>query len=303
MTVDEFYFLIESDIHASVTDDGEHKIYEHKENPDERFKRIHKKYPFDFVLCIGDLTEHGYDGKTGNIFESCISIQQDRNKNELKAFRDLYEKPIEEAGFKLYLCIGNHDMPPGHKGVGEYVRDKHKTTWPALRSKWYGGNYKFKHKGILFLCLGVYPNDLKWLQDNLPKKGEPVIIWYHYNTIVGERFADFWSTEAKSRFADVVDGHNVLCVCNGHSHSSKIGLYRNMYTVRGAGHKAAIVHIKNKKLKEVYFDSGKNDKISSFPQIKQFHKRRTVQSNVKKTKKYDEQNHNTIDDNEILSKN
>jgi len=262
MSGNDFYFVIEGDIHGRV-ENGQPKLHTYKENPGTRFQKISSKYPLDFALCVGDLTNHGYDGTTGNIFESCINKDTNRSQNELAAFRNLYEKDVENTGIPMYLCIGNHDMPAGHKGVGEYVRDKHNTTWPFFQSKWYGGNYKFKHAGVMFLCLGVYPNNLKWLEDNLPAVGRPVVIWYHYNTVIGERWSDFWTKQDKFKFADVIDGHNVLCICNGHSHDTTIGMFSNVYTVRGSGADAAIVHIKDDKLAEIYFDSGTGINVST----------------------------------------
>lgn len=291
MTPNDFYFILDGDIHAHINDSGEYAMNSYNENSDLKFTNISLKYPIDFVLCVGDLTSNGYDGTTGPAVTSCFSKQSNRSDNELAAFRTLYEKPIEKAGHKLYLCIGNHDLPPGHKGVGDYIHKKHKTNWPLLKSKWTGGQYKFKHQGITFLCLGVWPNNLKWLQDNLPTKGKPVLIWYHYNTPIGEQWSDFWSVEDKFRFANVVDGHNIIAICNGHSHNTKLGLFSNIPTIRGSGPKVAIVHIKNNKLHDVYFDTGGNaSRVSSTDQLVKFDDWRKKQT--KSIKKYDIDNRN-----------
>lgn len=278
MSSNTFYFVVEGDIHAKIVNNVP-QIVPYKANPDSRL--LHIDHKIDFVLCVGDLTNHGSDGTTGNIFEKCVNSNP--SDNELKAFRDLYEKPVEKH-FKLYLCIGNHDMPAGHKGVGEYVQKKHNTTWPWFKSKWYGGCYKFKHKGVTFLCLGVYPNDLKWLASNLPSKGEPVIIWYHYNTVIGEPWSDFWSVEDKFKFRDAVDGHNILAICNGHSHDTSIGLFADIPTIRGSGNRPAVVQITDNKLDNVYFGSS-DDKLYSFNKWRQ--------TNTNDVKEYDQQNRNT----------
>ena len=296
MSSNRWYFAVEGDIHGHV-DEGQYKIHDYKMNPDKRFNNISSKYPIDFVLCIGDLTNHGYDGTTGNIFEGCIpnTWSGDRSHNELAAFRTLYEKPLENAGFKLYLCIGNHDLPPGHKGVAEYVQKKHKTRWPLLDSKWRGGQYKFKHNGVTFLCLGVYPNVLSWLEKNLPSKGEPVIIWYHYNTVIGEQWSDFWSVEDKFKFANVIEGHNILAICNGHSHSTVVGMFNDHITVRGSYKNAAILEIQTNDqgttLNRVFFDTGVDDQITEVDRLAKFHQSRRRQTS--KQKKYDADNRNT----------
>lgn len=265
----DFYFIIDGDIHGAETETGELKIHDHKMDPGPRIKRINKIYPIDFVLCMGDLTEHGQDG--GDLFSCCCpKIPQNR---ELQAFKKLYVDSIKKSNFKLYLCVGNHDMPATtYKPVYDYVTKRHNATDPFFRSKWYGGKYKFKHDGITFICLGVYPNDNKWLVKNLPKKGKPVIIWYHYNTPVTEPFADFWSVEDRSKFFDTIDGHNILCICNGHWHYTNIGMYRNIYNIKGSAWRYAVVHIKDNKLERVIFDNGYNESISSKDQIESFEK-------------------------------
>jgi DNA repair exonuclease SbcCD nuclease subunit len=230
---------------------------------------------------------------------------------ELQAFKKHYVKSVKDTGFKLYLCVGNHDLPAtSYKPVYKYAINRHNATdpifrskWyggkykfkhnatdPIFRSKWYGGKYKFKHNGVTFLCLGAYPNDNKWLYNNLPKKGKPVIIWYHYNTSVTEPFSDFWSVEDKSKFFDTIDGHNILCICNGHWHSTNVGMYRDVYNVKGSSSKYAIIHIKDNKLEKVIFDNGLDENISSTDRLKKFEEWRVNNPD------YDKQNLNTIID-------
>jgi hypothetical protein len=39
--------------------------------PGERISRINKTLPIDFVLCIGDLTNHGQDGGKDLLSNCC----------------------------------------------------------------------------------------------------------------------------------------------------------------------------------------------------------------------------------------
>ena len=287
-----WHFVVDGDIHGSNPTSKDFKIRDDKKDMASRLTRISKEYPIDFVLCIGDLTNDGWDGQCATC---CFKTTwPNRKKNQLKAFRKLYEKPIEDAGFPVYLCIGNHDLTTGkpyvHRGVLDHVLKKHNASHCVFRSPWYSGNYTFKHNGVKFICLGVWPNTLGWLQDHLPKnKDKPVVIWYHYNTIV-EPWSDFWSSEDKLKFYSTIRGYNIVAICNGHSHDTKVGLFHDIPTIRGSGSKNAIVGIKNGKLEKVIYDDGKDETISKTDRFARFQKWRQVQTS--RVIKYDKENRN-----------
>jgi hypothetical protein len=237
--MNNWYFIVDGDIHADETN-GIMSLIGHKENSFAKFKRINNQYPIDFVLCIGDLTNDGYDGKG-----SCFGLFPKRKKNQLRAFQELYEKPLEMAGFKLYVTVGNHDLPSEHsllhKGVMNYVAKKHNANASIFKA-WESGCYSFIHKDIKFICLGVWPQRLQWLENELPSNtSDPCIIFYHYN--MDGYFGTFWSDEDKLAFYNVIKNHNILAICNGHEHSSTVVDWNGIPTIRGSGDETAVIEI------------------------------------------------------------
>ena len=99
----------------------------------------------------------------------------------------------------------------------------------------HSGCYTKRKNNILFISLGVYPKNLKFLKKNLPgDTTAPVIIFYHYNT-VNEPHSDWWSDEEKENFYQVIKDSNILAIINGHIHLSYKKKWRGFTMLNGGG--------------------------------------------------------------------
>ncbi len=216
----------------------------------QRINKINITYPINFVICAGDLTSHGW-GASG-----CCK----KNPDEFGEFINQYAIPIENAGFPLFSCPGNHDTyvdwPYFDKPVFEYIKTKYVATHDMFKDWKYSGCYSFNHNGVEFISMGVYPYNLAWLREYIPTDDTPIIIFYHYNTVTGEPYSDWWGEDEKTAFYDVIKDNNVLLIINGHWHESGIGHWNGIPVVRGAGDKFCIVEIKDRVLGNIKFKSG-----------------------------------------------
>lgn len=223
----KWYFLCDGDIHFGCKlDPNPRTIKSHRVEDIRAITEIKSKKP-ELLLCVGDLTDHGADGYHIGKYV----CEPDPCVDELYYYIFYYEQPIENAGVPVKLCIGNHDLNRGlypKLSICKYIRDKHHATyswWNPMKSSC----YTFTHKNILFICLGVYPHDLDWLKKNLPEdKTKPIIIYYHYNTVTGEPYADWWSEQTKETFYNIIKDYHVILIINGHIHISRNQLWKNI---------------------------------------------------------------------------
>ena len=226
---------------------------------DIKLKNIGKYRAVDFMICAGDLTQNGLDGKGGLKIGCFPPIYHHRSIDELSIYIQDYEKKVESV-CPLYVCPGNHDTycdrPVIYKGVLKHIANKHGATYNPVFWK-SSGMYTFQHKGVKFISCGIYPYNLNWLTRHLPKnKQDPIILFWHYNTLIGEPFSDWWSTEEKEAFYRKIQEYNVLMIVNGHLHNTTLQYWHDIPIVKGAGSSLAIVHMKGTKVHEVYFDNG-----------------------------------------------
>jgi len=277
-----WHFTVDGDIHATYTSKDVPRV--NRTNIDTRLKHIDGTYPLDFHLCVGDLTDNGHSGPT------MCGMQQ--RYDELVAFEELYERPVQWAGFRMYATIGNHDVPNDQlcKGVINHVAKKYGAS-RSLLDPWSSGCYAFDHKGVRFIVLGIWPQKLDWLRRQLPvDHSAPVVLVHHYNINPMEYGANFWTDEAKDAYHAVIKSHNVVLICTGHNHTTTIGLWRNIPTVRGSGNKLAVVEMDGGRLSRIYFDNGETATVSTIDRLSAFQKWRALGS--KDVARYDAYNGN-----------
>jgi len=113
----------------------------------------HQKFPFDFVIMLGD---NIYGGHSPGDFEQKFSVPY---------------KPLLDAGVKFYAALGNHDDPderfykPFNMNGARY--------------------YTYKKDNVRFYVLDsdyMDPPQLKWLENELQKSagGEWRICYFHH---------------------------------------------------------------------------------------------------------------------------
>jgi hypothetical protein len=259
-------FSIDGDTHATIRDTGTETI--RRRDIGLRLKNIRSIYPLDFHFCIGDLTDHGWTGPT------MFGLAKRDRINELNVFKKLYQDELDSIKLTSYATLGNHDMANDQifKGLPKYIADKYDAN-NSFFNPWSSGCFKFVHKGVHMICLGIWPQKLDWLRENLPlNKKTPCIMFHHYNLNPNETGSDFWSDDAKKAYYSVIKNHNVILICVGHVHATRIGMWHNIHTVVGAGSRIPIIRIsKEGVLSNIIFDSGLDkDNISTIDSLSSF---------------------------------
>jgi predicted phosphodiesterase len=218
---DTWCFVCDSDLHYGTDDD---KPRPEKGNRTQLLTELKKTHDIDLMLCPGDLTNRGADGHP-------TGCKGDPNANQLEALISQCVKPIEALGVSVKLCPGNHDINRSdywRLSVLKYVCDRHDATY-----SWFSPEtsscYTFMHKGLQFICMGIYPKNISWLKAHLPKnKKQPIVFYYHYNTRKGQPYSDWWSDKEKDTFFDTIYGYNVQAIINGHLHTTQISDIQNI---------------------------------------------------------------------------
>lgn len=231
---DSWYFICESDLHFGnwnkIDNDG---FALPRKNNVELIKKLHSEYNFDFLICNGDMTSHG--SYKNNCF--CSS------GNEFGAFIKKYYEPLLSYGIPIKLCIGNHDinrlMYPKN-ALLNFIKNVHDASYDWLYPT-KSSCYTFIHKNILFICMGLYPKNLSWLQEVLSNnKFMHSIIFYHYNTKQHELMSWWWSNNIKKKFYNIIKNYNVRLIINGHNHNTYIQLWNGIPNLVCGGEPAII---------------------------------------------------------------
>lgn len=221
-----WYFLCDSDLHFGVTKDEQGNLLSRKPNQIAKIQSLHTKYGLDLLLCVGDSLNNAADGsKLGGC------CQTDPNGNQYQALITQYINPIEQMGIPVKVCVGNHDIDRWkyiNQSILKLIRDRYGGTY-----SWFdfenSSCYTFIHKNIQFICMGVYPKNLTWLQQHLPvNKYQPIVIYYHFNTNPVEPFSDWWTAPEKEAFYNLISTYNIQLIVNGHWHTSKKDVWRGM---------------------------------------------------------------------------
>lgn len=223
--------IIHSDLH--FTADG---IRPDKASNISTIENMHE--PIDAIICAGDLTHSGHDGK--NV---CGLWYYGGKQDQVTPLRT-YIKKLEEIA-PVYLCDGNHDgyvpWPYCHKGVRDLIEERHK----SLLYSWDLHKEGFA-KSFHFICLSVYPDKdaLKFLKADLKKNTDKYnVIYFHYN--IEGRWSDWWTDVEKGAFYETIKDHNVKLIIVGHSHNNYLVKWNGINVASGAGSKVALCTILN----------------------------------------------------------
>ena len=213
--MEDFYFILDSDIHFGENNDIIGIRNDKKNNVENIIKDIDSNENIKCVIVAGDLTNHGWDAKQ-------LLCWQNGSINECASLIENYIKPIEKK-VPLYLCAGNHDTFVNgffylHKPIFNLIKSRHK----SLR-------YSFDINNVHFICCHIYPDDdcLKWLKNDLQKHiNKEIVIFFHYN--LKDEYSDWWSEPhnelqsniQKEKFYNVIQNYKVIAILCGHYHKS-----------------------------------------------------------------------------------
>jgi 3',5'-cyclic AMP phosphodiesterase CpdA len=149
----------------------------------------HDKFPFDFVVMLGD-----------NIYGG------DSPSDYRKKFEDPY-KPLLDANVKFYAALGNHDGPnqpfykPFNMGGKRYYTMK-------------SGNAEF------FVLDSNYmnPEQLNWLNDQLSHGGSNWKICYFHHPLYSHARTHGSDTDLRAQVEPLFERYGVNVVLSGHEH-------------------------------------------------------------------------------------
>lgn len=226
-----WYILCISDLHYGYYLDTATKINYSKNLNYNAIKNFSETHNVEISLVAGDITDHSSDGHQ-------FGKLSDEHYDEFQSFLDDYYAKLEAINISVYFTIGNHDILRKNYpnlGILKYVRDKFGATYSWLDYR-KSGKYTFEYRGILFMSLGLYPNDPNWLRSHLPpNKSKPIILFFHYNFIEGENYSRWWSYGEKNEFYDIIKSYNILFIHVGHHHVSSLKQWMGINVVNGSG--------------------------------------------------------------------
>lgn len=236
-SIDNWYILLDGDTHYGDS------IYKNEAIPrsgkiisPSLINKINREYPLDMIIHTGDLCSHGFDNKC--IFPLCCI--KNRNVDEFGGFLQNYYYPITNEGYKIYLTPGNHDTyvqwPYYKKPVFKFIESEFGATYNMFNWK-NSGCYSYCYNGIFFINMGVYPKNLNWLKNELNEitKDTPIVFIFHYVIADNVPYNDWWSNAEKEDFYNVIKNYNVILICNGHDHETRIDNWKNIPCVIGSG--------------------------------------------------------------------
>lgn len=233
-------FLVESDVHFK---DG--KIRDIKFKSVEKILNLKKQYPrIGALVCAGDLTDHGCDGA------KLMGVYISGHDQQMQAYLEHYERPLQQAGITVHDNIGNHDVvtyPPlfsHYMPVVNYVKRKHGSLC-----------YMFRCGELVGLSLGLYPNkeNLQWLDRTLQtiEVNAPLLLCFHFN--LEGLWGDWWKDSEKEQFLKHIESRNVKAIICGHRHMSMLTNWRGIPVIQGAGSPIVLCEYVNEKISVTFY--------------------------------------------------
>src|SRR5262245_11471034 len=156
----------------------------------EQLTASRAKFPYEFVLMMGDNLYGGSDAKDFR-----------------KKFEDPY-KQLLDSGLKFYATLGNHDNP----------NERFYERWNMKGERF----YTFKPKpGIRFFSLDsnyVDPKQLEWLEKELTASGSDWKICFFHHPLYSSGGAHGSDVQLRQQLEPLFLKHGVDVVLSGHEH-------------------------------------------------------------------------------------
>jgi predicted MPP superfamily phosphohydrolase len=155
----------------------------------EQLTRVQQKFPFEFVLMMGD---NIYGGKAPRDFE--------------KKFEVPY-KTLLDAGIKFYASLGNHDVPE-EQSYKPFNMDGRRY-------------YSFKKGKARFFALDsnyMDPEQLKWLENELRGSTDDWKIAFFHHALYSSAAYHGSSLELRRILEPLFQKYGVQVVLSGHDH-------------------------------------------------------------------------------------
>lgn len=233
--------IIDSDLHFC---DG--KIRIDKTDHLAIIKEIHRTENVDAMICMGDLTESGTDGK------SFLCWQYGGVDDQVTPLKMFVNKIENEYGIKIFLGEGNHDeyvpWPYLHKGVRNMIKARSKNNSTIYtESMWRQDRGEIEIYKYKFIFLGKYPSTkaVDFLSEELRTglSDDNIIIGFHYN-VEGD-WSDWWSQNDKINFLHALEPYRkqIRLIVVGHRHENYLLSWHGYNVISGAGSRVVLCKI------------------------------------------------------------
>ena len=189
--------------------------------------RYKEKFPFEFVLLLGD---NLYGGENAKDYD--------------KKFAGVYKKLLD-AKVKFYASLGNHDT--ANQRLYEHFN---------MNGKEY---YSFKKGKVAFWALNsnyMDQHQIKWLEDDLAKNNSEWKICFFHHPLYSSGKAHGPDEELRKVVEPILLKHGVSIVFAGHEHFyERIKPQKGIYHfISGAGGKLRSGDVKASSITEKSFD-------------------------------------------------
>jgi predicted MPP superfamily phosphohydrolase len=154
-----------------------------------RMADMHKTFPFDFVITVGD---NIYGGKSPHDFAKKFEIPY---------------KPLLDAGVKFYASLGNHDIP-----AEKYYKPFN------MNGRRY---YTFNQSNVTFFALDsdyMDPDEMKWVTDELKGSKATWKIPFFHHPLYSSGATHGSSLELRHLLEPLFVQSGVRVVFSGHDH-------------------------------------------------------------------------------------
>ncbi len=156
----------------------------------QQMMAYHQKFPFDFVIMLGD---NIYGGHNPRDFEQKFSVPY---------------KPLLDAGVKFYAALGNHDDP----------NERFYKPFNMNGARY----YTYKKGNVRFFVLDsnyLDPPQLQWLENELQKSGrDEWKICYFHHPLYSSGKTHGSSLELRAQLEPLFIKYGVNAVFAGHDH-------------------------------------------------------------------------------------
>ena len=210
-------FGVLTDIHYAERDPLNDRYYAQAMDKTREAIDVFRQHPLDFVVELGDLKDQSSDA----------------DKTKTLNYLNRIEQSLQNCGKPVYHVLGNHDTDC----ISKQEFFSQITNPPAGKDK---GFYSFRTKGVKFIVLDANFNpdqsdydsgnfdwtkalipdhELQWLEKELKKGDEPVIVFIHQLLDAGSGLdSGLYVSNAATVQQILVRSGRVLAVFQGHHH-------------------------------------------------------------------------------------
>jgi len=171
--------------------------------------------------------------------------------------------------FPILEGFGNHDLLSWGDWVKSSIKDRNLRRNESIKLSENGLHYSWDWEDVHYIQLNIYPGDtdeaaysLSFLKNdllyNLKDRNMPIILFHHYG--FDGYSDDWWSSEERQNYFDVIKDYNVVAIFQGHQHDTFHLVWKGLDVFSSGDiqtNEYLVCSIKNNKLKVISRAEGK----------------------------------------------